>query len=103
MASATSSHEGLSPSVLAGPESYCMMSTCPLDLAYVIYVPSFPGNALYAGLFGLFLVAQLFLGIRHRTWDLLVSMVGGVVLEMVGYIGRLQMHYDPFRRGPFLM
>lgn len=30
-------------------------------------------------------------------------MFGGLVLEVVGYVGRVQMHDDPFSSDPFLM
>jgi hypothetical protein len=92
MVSSTFSYEDLSPSVLADPETYCTISTCPLALAYVLYLPSLPGNVLYASLFGIFLFTQLFLGTRHRTWGFLVGMVGEIILEVMGYIGRIQMH-----------
>lgn len=55
------------------------------------------------GPFGICLIVQLFLGIHHRTWGFLTSIFGGIVLEIVGYIARIQMHYNPFRKGPFLM
>jgi len=30
-------------------------------------------------------------------------MMFGLVLEVIGYVGRLQMHSDPFNMDPFLM
>jgi hypothetical protein len=30
-------------------------------------------------------------------------MVGGIMLEIVGYLARTQMYYNPFVKGPFLM
>ncbi|ERF73299.1 hypothetical protein EPUS_03132 [Endocarpon pusillum Z07020] len=102
MASSTS-YENLSPSVLANPGEFCTLSTCPLSLANIQYVPSFVGNALYASLFGAFLTGQLFLGIHHRNWGFLLGMFGGIVLEIVDYNARIQMHYNPFQKGPILM
>lgn len=97
----SSSYPDLSPSVIADPDLYCTLSTCPLSLATVEYRPSLAGNALYLALFGLFLAAQLFFGIRHRTWGFLVGMIGGNVLEVVGYAGRIQMYHDPFSDDAF--
>ncbi len=102
MATPTSSFANLSPSLLANPE-LCTIETCPLDLASVEYIPSLPGNALYVSLFALCLVAQLYFGIRYRTWGFLVGMIGGLALEILGYVARIQIHFNPFKEDPFLM
>lgn len=102
MATSTSP-ANVSPSAIADPETFCTVSTCPLSLAYVDYLPNLAGNVLYLSLFSLFLIAQIFFGIRHRTWGFLVGMFGGNALEVVGYVGRLRMRDDPFTQGPFLM
>jgi hypothetical protein len=103
MATSLSPYANLPSWVLANPEKYCTVSTCPLTLAYIQYLPSFVGNTFYAILFLLFLVSQLFLGIRYSTWGFSGGMVGGIMLEIVGYLARTQMYYNPFVKGPFLM
>jgi hypothetical protein len=47
-------------------------------------------------------LAQAFLGIRHRTWGFLIAMLIGTILEAVGYGGRIAMHNDIFTQGPFI-
>jgi hypothetical protein len=84
------------------PSDYCTLDICPLSEAYVEYVPSLAGNAFYLGIFAVLLVAQVVLGIRYRTWGYLAGLFGGLVLEIIGYAGRLQMHYNPFRFDPYL-
>jgi hypothetical protein len=103
MAPPLSPYANLSSWVLANPEKYCTVSTCPLSLAYIQYLPSFAGNTFYASLFVLFLVGQLFVGIRYSTWGFSGGMVVGILLEIVGYLARVQMYYNPFLKGPFLM
>ena len=49
------------------------------------------------------MLLQLGLGIRYRTWGFLGGMFGGLVLEIVGYISRIQLHFNPFAKNPFLM
>jgi hypothetical protein len=95
-------YSSLSPSVLANPSLYCTLSTCPISLAQMGYVPSLAGNAFYVGLFGIFLISQLYFGIRYRTWGFLAGMFCGIVLEIVGYSARIQFHFNPFKRDPFL-
>jgi len=93
----------LSPAVQANPGLYCTVQTCPLSMAWLSYLPSVGGNVLYAVLFVLFLLAQIFLGMRYRTWGFLAGMFIGILLEILGYIGRLMMHSNPFLESNFLL
>lgn len=43
------------------------------------------------------------LWVAARTWGFLGGMFGGLVLEIIGYVGRIQMHSNPFTDSPFLM
>jgi len=61
------------------------------------------GNAIYAAIFGILLVAQLGLGIKYRTWGFMVGMACGLILEVVGYVGRIMIHNDPFDFNAFIM
>jgi hypothetical protein len=45
---------------------------------------------------------QVFFGIRYRTWGFLGCLIGGLILEILGYVARVQLHYNPFRKGPFI-
>lgn len=51
---------------LADP-SLCTLQTCDLSMASFLYLPTVAGNALYAGIFGVMFIGQLYLGIRHKT------------------------------------
>ncbi|PYH70661.1 RTA1 domain-containing protein [Aspergillus vadensis CBS 113365] len=84
------------------PSDYCTLSICSLSDAYVNYIPSLGGNIFYAAVFAVLLIAQLILGIRYRTWGYLTGLFGGLLLEIIGYIGRIQMHYNPFKFTPYL-
>lgn len=85
------------------PDDLCTLQTCSLLQAHFQYIPTLAGNALYLGIFGLLLAVQVFIGVKHRTWGFLGGMIGGVVLEIIGYVARVQMHYNPFTSNPFLM
>jgi hypothetical protein len=58
---------------------------------------------LYLGIFVVLLAAQIGLSIRWKTWAFLIGMVCGLVLEIVGYIGRIKMYADVFKKENFLM
>ncbi|KAF2493926.1 RTA1 domain protein [Lophium mytilinum] len=87
---------------LANDTDLCTLDTCPMYLANFTYVPNLAGNVLYAAIFGIILVAQIYLGIRKRTWGYLAGMFGGLILEIIGYAGRIQLHFNPFPFDPFL-
>ncbi|KAG2421318.1 hypothetical protein HFD88_005292 [Aspergillus terreus] len=80
----------------------CTLDTCPLDWALVRYRPSLPGNALYLALFLTMLLIQIYQGFRSRIWSYLACMTCGLVLEVVGYGGRLMLHSNPFNFSSFL-
>lgn len=81
----------------------CTVGTCPLSCAQVRYLPTLAGNAVYAAAFGLLLILQLVLGVKYKTWGFMVGMVCGLMLEVVGYSGRIVLHDNPFDFNNFIM
>ena len=82
----------------------CTYATCSVaENGQLHYVPSLAGNVLYLALFTAFLIIQIPLAIRHKTWTYLVAMVGGLVLEMAGYAGRIMLHQDDFNENNFII
>ncbi|KAL4772357.1 RTA1 like protein-domain-containing protein [Aspergillus nidulans var. acristatus] len=80
----------------------CTPETCPLDWALIRYFPNLAGNILYLALFALMLLAQVYQGLRFRTWSYLGCMACGTLLEVIGYGGRLILHNNPFNFSAFL-
>lgn len=58
------------------------------------YLPSLVGNAFFLAYYGAFLIPQVFLGIRYKTWGFLIGMISGLTLEVIGYVARIQMRQD---------
>lgn len=87
----------MSDNELPMPADECLITPECFDAyASVHYIPSMAGNALFLGIFGAVLITQVWLAIKYKTWGYLVAMIGGTVLEIVGYYGRIQMNVDPF-------
>lgn len=88
----------MSTNTTSGTKTYvpCTLQTCPLSEGIITYQPNVGANALFAALFGLLLLVQLGLGVRYKTWSFLIAMSCGLILEIVGYIGRVQLHNNPF-------
>jgi hypothetical protein len=80
----------------------CTLQTCPLKDGIITYQPNLAGNGFLLGFFVIILIVQAFLGVKYRTWSFLVGMCGGLILEVVGYVGRIQLHYDPFQFNYFI-
>ncbi|SMQ50064.1 unnamed protein product [Zymoseptoria tritici ST99CH_3D7] len=85
------------------PFDDCKIGTCPMSEANFTYIPDLAGNVAYLTIFAVILVPQLYFGIRYKTWGYFVGMVGGIVLEIIGYVGRVQLHFNPFPFDPFLL
>jgi hypothetical protein len=84
--------------------SICTLQTCSVkQCGQVTFLPTLPGNILYAVLLGLILLAQLGLGVFYRTWGFMIGMLCGLVLEIIGYVGRVMLHQNPFDFNNFLM
>ncbi|MCJ1366877.1 hypothetical protein MMC16_006008 [Acarospora aff. strigata] len=85
------------------PDELCTLETCSLLQAHFRYQPSLAGNALLLAIFAVIIAPQVFFGIKYKTWGFMGAMLGGLILEILGYVARVQMHYNPFTQNPFLM
>ena len=85
-------------------ETQCTPALCNITMyGTVTYVPSLWSNLIYGLLFALFLFVQLIFVCVYRTWSYSFAMSAGLVLEIVGYYGRIAMHYNVFNTNLFLM
>jgi RTA1 like protein len=82
--------------ILINSDSLCNLNVCDLTLAAFDYIPSLAGNSFYTAIFGLYIIANLYLGIRHKTWGYMVAMFFGLTSEVIGYIGRIMLWQNPF-------
>lgn len=80
----------------------CTIDTCELNMSNFDYIPTLAGNAVVTAIFVILLCAQLFFGIRHKTWGFMAAMFLGILLEIIGYIGRIFIHNNPFNGDAFL-
>lgn len=94
---------GYGNSTLLANPNLCTLQTCDLSMASFLYIPNLAGNALYAAIFGIWIFGQLYLGIRHRTWGYMGSMILGLILELIGYVARVMLHNSPFNNNDFLI
>ncbi|KAK0729857.1 RTA1 like protein-domain-containing protein [Lasiosphaeris hirsuta] len=77
---------------------------CEADTGFYLYKVSLPANALFAAIFGLSLLG--FIGTyaaTRRGLGFTLAMVAGVILEILGYAGRLMSYKNRFDENGFLM
>ncbi|KAF2175307.1 RTA1-domain-containing protein [Zopfia rhizophila CBS 207.26] len=91
------------PRLIQMQKKYCKIDLCPIEWATMHYRPIIPGNAAYAGCLAALLAAQLFYGIRKKTWSYMGAVSMGVLGEIVGYIGRIMLNRNPFLMNNFLI
>lgn len=90
------------PLEIAMSVRYCKVGICPESWQTIEYQPNMPGNIIYMVCFFLLFCAQMWFGIRHKTWTYLGTMCTGIVGEIAGYVGRVMLNMNPFLMDNFL-
>jgi hypothetical protein len=93
------------PIYIAQARKYCKIGKepeCPIEWATIKYRPSMAGNVIYLMFFLVLMGGQLFYGIRKKTWTYMGAVSLGILLEIVGYIGRIMLNMNPFIMNNFL-
>jgi hypothetical protein len=94
---------GIAPNI-SFIETQCTPALCNVTMyGTVTYVPTLWGNLIYLALFALFLFVQLIFVCIYRTWSYSFAMSAGLFLEVIGYYGRIAMHYNVFNTNNFLV
>ncbi|OLN83414.1 Sphingoid long-chain base transporter RSB1-like protein 5 [Colletotrichum chlorophyti] len=89
--------------VLFGPKANCTLELCPLEYSLYKYRPNLAVNILFLALFALAGAVHIALGVRWRSWWFMAFMLAGCLSEIVGYIGRIIMHRNPFEFVAFML
>jgi hypothetical protein len=87
---------------LISPDN-CAIGVCSLDYAQVEYIPTYGGNLAYCVIFSVLLLAQLGLLWKYRTWGFAIGMFCGLLLEVLGYAGRITLSGNPFNFDQFVL
>lgn len=81
----------------------CTLETCCLAQSSFLYRPNYEANLAFAIFFGAMALPQMGLAIKYKTYGFMGVMLCGLVLEVVGYVGRVMLHDNPFDSTAFLM
>ncbi|KAG7118181.1 Efflux pump himE like protein [Verticillium longisporum] len=86
-----------------GADANCTLDLCPLEWSILRYQPSIAANTVFITLFGVSMVLHTIQGFHYKAWTYASCMAAGCILEIVGYVGRLILHHNPFSFEAFLM
>jgi hypothetical protein len=70
---------------------------CPPDGSSLGYAPNMAASIIFMGLFGGSLIGHIALGWKYKTWTFLIAMILGSSSEVIGYLGRVLMHNNPYK------
>lgn len=77
----------------------CTFELCSLKDSYYGYQPSLAANVALVAIFGVSLAAFLVEGVMSRRFiGFSISMIVGVIGEIIGYVGRIMMHNNPWKQ-----
>lgn len=75
----------------------CNTDICPIESSNWDYLPSLAANGIFIALFSISLAGYLGQGVLSRKfWGFTIAMVGGDILEVLGYAGRIMSYYKPW-------
>lgn len=78
-------------------------TACPVEAGFYSYDPSIGGNAVLLAAYGLLIPAVLYPGFRFSTLTFSIILVIGLILDVIGFVGRLLLHGAPDRQDFFIV
>ncbi|RYP07459.1 hypothetical protein DL764_002466 [Monosporascus ibericus] len=89
--------------VVFGPNANCTLELCPVVYSVYGYLPNLGANISFAVLFGIAFVVHTWMGIKGRNWFFMTCVDVGCFSAVIGYIGRIIMHSNPFNFIAFMI
>jgi hypothetical protein len=86
-----------------GETANCTVSVCPIELSVYGYRPSIAFSSILLALYGLAIVAHVYLGIKYKKWGFMAAMILGCVTEIIGYVGRILYYQNPWKEAGFII
>jgi RTA1 like protein len=86
-----------------GGGANCTLELCSVQYSVFQYVPSLAANSTFLALFVISGFLHLYQGIRSKQWFYMTAAILGCITEVIGYVGRIQLHKNPFDFNDFLI
>lgn len=81
----------------------CTPDTCPVAHGFLSEPPSLEGAVIILAAFAALIPINLWIGARGKTMTYTLIMVTGLLVEIMGYVGRLLLRSDPASKTYFLL
>lgn len=91
------------PIIVFGPDANCTLALCPIEWSVYQYQPSLAANGFFLAFYALAGLIHIGLGVRWRTTWFMVCMLLGCLFEIIGYVGRILLHGNPFMFPGFMI
>ncbi|OKL60274.1 hypothetical protein UA08_04100 [Talaromyces atroroseus] len=76
---------------------------CPASATTLGYAPNLGANVFFTVAYGICALFTIAIAVWKRTWAFGFTAGSGFILEMVGYIGRILLHYNAWNLSGFKM
>ncbi|SCO84954.1 related to phospholipid-translocating ATPase [Fusarium oxysporum] len=74
---------------------------CPVSATVLGYVPNKGSSYFFTICFAILFLSSVALGVWKKTWTYAATLGAGLLLETIGYIGRIQMDPNPWKSSAF--
>ncbi|KAH7248917.1 RTA1 like protein-domain-containing protein [Fusarium redolens] len=74
---------------------------CPVSATVLGYVPNKGSSIFFTVCFAILFLSSVGLGVWKKTWTYAATLGAGLLLETIGYIGRIQMDPNPWNSSAF--
>lgn len=81
----------------------CTPTTCPVEQGWLSVPPSLEGAAIILAAFTLLVPINLWTGARNRTTAYSLTLITGLLLEIMGYVGRLLLRSNLASKSYFVL
>ncbi|KAJ4006701.1 hypothetical protein NW752_010702 [Fusarium irregulare] len=78
-----------------------LSALCPAEATVLGYVPNKGSSIFFIICFAILFVSAVGIGVWKRTWTYAATLGAGLLLETIGYVGRLQMNPNPWNQSAF--
>ncbi|EEH17647.1 hypothetical protein PABG_00210 [Paracoccidioides brasiliensis Pb03] len=82
----------------------CTFEICSIEKSYYGYRPSLAANTVFTAIFGASLIAYVLQSFSSKRFlGFSVAMILGTLCEVLGYVGRILMYNNPWKKAPFMV
>lgn len=79
-----------------GPGANCTLELCDVGTSVYRYRPHLAANITFIALYAVAIAVHVLLSFRWKNWWFVGLVVASCLVEILGYVGRILLYYDPW-------